>query len=97
MQRYGLIGAGHRAQMYLDAIGGAHADVAIWDPQVKRTIRHSELHDGADYSPYEGLEVTGWPTTVILGGRVMIRDNTLVGRKGDGTYRAARTRSSSKI
>ena len=28
MQRYGLIGAGHRAQMYTDAIGGAHSDVA---------------------------------------------------------------------
>ena len=28
MQRYGLIGAGHRAQMYTDAIGGPHADAA---------------------------------------------------------------------
>ncbi|TPK67589.1 hypothetical protein FJ546_03385 [Mesorhizobium sp. B2-4-19] len=28
----------------------------------------NELHDGADYTPYEGLEVTGWPTTVIVGG-----------------------------
>lgn len=28
MKRYGLIGSGHRAQMYTDAIGGAHADVA---------------------------------------------------------------------
>ena len=28
MQRYGLIGSGHRAQMYTDAIGGAHSDVA---------------------------------------------------------------------
>lgn len=29
MQRYGLIGAGHRAQMYTDAIGDAHADAAV--------------------------------------------------------------------
>lgn len=29
MQRYGLIGTGHRAQMYTDAIGGAHADAAV--------------------------------------------------------------------
>ncbi|NLE18279.1 MAG: Gfo/Idh/MocA family oxidoreductase [Propioniciclava sp.] len=29
MQRYGLIGAGHRAQMYTDAIGEAHRDVAV--------------------------------------------------------------------
>ena len=76
---------------------GSHADLAIWDPTEKRTIRHADLHDGADYSPYEGLEVTGWPTTVLLGGRVMVRDNTLVGAKGDGTYRSARTRSAAPL
>ncbi|MBC2859975.1 dihydropyrimidinase [Stappia sp. 28M-7] len=76
---------------------GSDADLAIWDPTEKRTIRHADLHDGADYSPYEGLEVTGWPTTVILGGRVMVRDNTLVGAKGDGTYRSARTRGAAPL
>ncbi|WP_067334229.1 dihydropyrimidinase [Stappia indica] len=76
---------------------GSDADIAIWDPTEKRTIRHADLHDGADYSPYEGLEITGWPTTVILGGRVMIRDNTLVGAKGDGTYRSARTRGAAPL
>lgn len=76
---------------------GSDADLAIWDPTEKRTIRHADLHDGADYSPYEGLEITGWPTTVILGGRVMIRDNTLVGAKGDGTYRSARTRGAAPL
>jgi len=76
---------------------GADADIAIWDPTIKRTIRHADLHDGADYSPYEGLEITGWPTTVILGGRVMVRDGSLVGKKGDGTYRSARTKSTKSI
>lgn len=55
------------------------ADADIWDPKVKRVIRHADLHDGADYSPYEGLEVTGWPTTVILNGAVMVDDGELVG------------------
>jgi dihydropyrimidinase len=67
---------------------GADADIAIWDPETQRTIRHADLHDGADYSPYEGLAVTGWPTTVILGGKVMIREGALVGAKGDGAYRS---------
>ncbi|MCY1667648.1 dihydropyrimidinase [Rhizobium sp. SL86] len=71
---------------------GADADLAIWDPSLTRRIRHADLHDGADYSPYEGIEVTGWPTTVILGGHVMIRDGELLGRKGQGRYRPARTR-----
>jgi len=76
---------------------GADADIAIWDPTIKRTIRHADLHDSADYSPYEGIEITGWPTTVILGGRVMVRDGALVGKKGDGTYRSARTKSTKTI
>ncbi|MCQ8782887.1 dihydropyrimidinase [Mangrovibrevibacter kandeliae] len=65
---------------------GMDADIAIWDPMVRRTIRHADLHDGADYSPYEGIEVTGWPQTVILGGRVMARDGALVGTKGVGRH-----------
>ncbi|MBS7700277.1 MULTISPECIES: dihydropyrimidinase [unclassified Chelatococcus] len=72
---------------------GSDADIAIWDPSVNRTIRHADLHDGADYSPYEGVEITGWPTTVILRGKTMVRDGELVGRKGDGDYRSARTRA----
>jgi dihydropyrimidinase len=66
---------------------GADADLAIWDPDAQRTIRHADLHDGADYSPYEGLAVTGWPTTVVLGGKVMVREGELVGTKTDGAYR----------
>jgi len=76
---------------------GSDADIAIWDPSVKRTIRHAELHDGADYSPYEGIEVTGWPTTVILRGSVMVSDGELVGKKGDGQYQTARTRTPNSL
>lgn len=47
---------------------GSDADIAIWNPEVQKTIRHADLHDNADYTPYEGLEVTGWPETVILRG-----------------------------
>ena len=65
---------------------GMDADIAIWNPDEVRTIRHAELHDGSDYTPYEGVEVRGWPTTTILGGRVMVRDGVLVGGIGTGRY-----------
>lgn len=65
---------------------GADADIAIWDPELDVTIRHADLHDGADYSPYEGLEVQGWPVTVLLRGKVMVRDRIMVAKKGDGQY-----------
>jgi dihydropyrimidinase len=66
---------------------GMDADLAIWDPSIKRTIRHDDLHDGSDYTPYEGFSVQGWPTTVLLNGKVMIEDGRLVGAKGSGVYR----------
>lgn len=71
---------------------GMDADITIWDPELTRTVRHADLHDGADYSPYEGLEITGWPITVVLGGRVMLRDGTLVGEKGAGSHKARSAR-----
>lgn len=44
---------------------GADADIAIWDPDRKVRITQSMLHHGPDYTPYEGLEVTGWPVTPV--------------------------------
>lgn len=58
---------------------GADADIAIWNPNQRRTIRHADLHDGCDYTPYEGLEVQGWPMTVILRGQVRVEGGRLVG------------------
>jgi len=31
-----------------------------------------------DYSPYEGQSVTGWPTTVISRGRVVVDRGTII-------------------
>lgn len=93
LSRFVALTATNHAKVYgLERKGriavGMDADIAIWDPAERRTIRHTDLHDGADYSPYEGLEVQGWPTTVVLGGKVMVRDGALVGAKGDGRYRS---------
>jgi dihydroorotase-like cyclic amidohydrolase len=40
---------------------GFDADIVIWDPNRKETIRQELMHHGADYTPYEGRAVTGWP------------------------------------
>ena len=47
----------------------------------KVTIRHDLIHDGSDYTPYEGMEVTGWPVMTMVRGRVVVRDGVLVGEK----------------
>ncbi len=71
---------------------GADADIAIWDPKRVVTISRDALHDGSDYSPYDGLQVTGWPTTTIVRGRVVVDDGRLVSEKGYGRH-VARSRS----
>ena len=72
---------------------GSDADIAIWDPTRKVTISQSLLHGGADYTPYEGIAVTGWPVSTMVRGKFVVRDCQLVGAEGAGTY-VARQKSS---
>jgi dihydropyrimidinase len=65
---------------------GADADLVVWDPSVTREIRHDDLHDGSDYTPYEGIEVTGWPVTTILRGAVVVENGKLTAEKGVGGF-----------
>lgn len=39
-----------------------------------------------DYTPYEGLEVTGWPVLTMVRGKVVVDDGELVGSKDHGMY-----------
>ena len=64
---------------------GSDADLTLWDPRARRTITNDALHHGADYTPYEGLDVQGRPVTVILRGQVAVRDGALEARP-DGRY-----------
>jgi dihydropyrimidinase len=65
---------------------GSDADIAIWDPKLTRTITNANQHHGADYTPYEGLEVTGWPVLTMVRGQTVVRDGELVGALGHGRH-----------
>ena len=65
---------------------GYDADIALWDPNKRARLTQANLHHGADYTPYEGIEITGWPVATMLRGRFVVRDGQLVGGKGDGRY-----------
>ena len=70
---------------------GKDADIAIWDPQQQRTVRAEDLHDNMDYSPYEGMEITGWPTTVIRRGEVIVEDGELKAARASGDFLPRKT------
>ena len=62
------------------------ADLAIWDPDREVAIGAAMLHDNVDYTPYEGMRITGWPTTVISRGRVIVKDGNLHAERGSGRF-----------
>lgn len=65
---------------------GYDADIVIFDPARKQTISPATLHEAAGWTPYEGFTVTGWPRTVLLRGRVIVKDERYVGAAGDGRF-----------
>ncbi len=64
---------------------GADADLTLWDPKLMRPIRQADLSHGCDYTPYEGLEITGWPVRTLLRGRTIALDGAPVDEPA-GTY-----------
>lgn len=65
---------------------GADADLVIFDPDIKWTATKSLLHENVDYTPYEGLELTGKPVLTISRGKVVAKDGEFTGHKGYGRY-----------
>jgi len=61
---------------------GSDADLVIWDTGVERTVHHRDLHDAVDYTPYEGLRVTTWPSQVLFRGQPVGRSSS----PGSGSY-----------
>ncbi|MGO4500201.1 dihydropyrimidinase [Paenibacillus sp. 2RAB27] len=67
------------------AVGG-DADIVIFDPNAKRTISAETHHMNVDYNPFEGIEITGEPVTVLSRGDYVIRDKQFVGEAGNGQF-----------
>ena len=65
---------------------GRDADLVVFDPSARRTIRAADLHHTSDYTPYEGLDVTGAIRDVLVRGRPVIREGRFVGRRGEGQF-----------
>jgi len=65
---------------------GLDADLVLFDPAARRTIRAADLHHTSDYTPYEGLEVSGAVRSVFVRGQGIIRDGSYVGERGFGRF-----------
>ena len=65
---------------------GSDADVVVFDPSARRTIRAADLHSACDYDPYEGWDVTGWPEVVVARGEIVFERGELRARAGRGRF-----------
>ena len=56
------------------------ADLTIVDLKAKRTITHDQQATRCGWTPFDGVEATGWPMATVVRGRVVMQDGELIGQ-----------------
>jgi len=73
-----------------EIVVGKDADIVVFDPDQKFTITQEKLHMNVDYTPYEGMEMTGMPYAVYSRGKRVAEWNgeqvAFVGEIGRGRF-----------
>ena len=65
---------------------GSDADLVIWDKDREVVITNDLLHHNCDYTPYEGMQVRGWPAMVMSRGEVVVEEGKLQVEPGRGEF-----------
>jgi len=65
---------------------GADADVVVFDPALRHTLKGENQHTKAGYTLFEGRECLGRPVLTVQRGRVVLDRDRLVARPGDGKF-----------
>ena len=63
---------------------GSDADLVIYDTEYRGTISAATQHTNNDYNGFEGFEIEGRPSVVMVRGKVQVRDGEFVGEPGRG-------------
>ena len=65
---------------------GSDADIVLFDPKAKWTMKKESLHMAADWSAYENIPITGKILKVFSRGDLIIDGDRCIARKGRGRY-----------
>jgi dihydropyrimidinase len=63
---------------------GSDADLVVYDPAWRGKISAATQHTNNDYNGFEGWELEGRPSVVMVRGKVQARDGAFVGEPGRG-------------
>ena len=69
---YGAVGKGRLA-------AGYDGDFTLVDLKRRRRIENSWIASPCGWTPFDGMEVTGWPVATIVRGRVVMREDEVLG------------------
>jgi dihydroorotase len=69
---FGMVNKGRMAVGY-------DADFTLVDLRAKKTITNDWIASRAGWTPFDGMEVTGWPMATVIRGNVVMRDGELAG------------------
>lgn len=65
---------------------GADADLVLWDAEREVTLNNEIMQHAVDYTPYEGMKVTGWPVATYLRGALAMKDGEVLAPEGAGRF-----------
>ncbi len=65
---------------------GSDADIVLIDPNYCFNVTADKLHHKVDWTPFEGLELCGWPRHVIINGQLVMRDREVILQNFRGSY-----------
>ena len=81
-----LVGLSYKGKI----LPGYDADLVIFDPQKRVVLSTETLHENVDWTPYEGIELNGWPLMTISRGEIIANEGEFLGQKGRGRFVARR-------
>ena len=65
---------------------GSDADLVVFDPGKSIYLEDDNHNMASDFSPYKGMKVNGYPSTVISKGRIIASNGKFIGSKGAGQF-----------
>ena len=68
---FGVAGKGRMAEGY-------DGDVTLVDLKARRVLQHKDMRSRCGWTPFDGMEITGWPKATIIRGNVIMRDDEII-------------------